>query len=100
MDAVRQQNDERVARRVYPEGRAGEAGVAERAEREQLAARSGKGRVNVPAETAQCGTPRRRLRSAELRHGSGRENVPALGSGSSGEQHPAEDGEVVHVGKK
>ena len=38
MDAVRQEDDEHARRRIDPERRAGEAGVAERSDRQQLAA--------------------------------------------------------------
>ena len=58
MDRVRENDDEGIARRVHPERSAGKAGVAEAADREDFAARAGKGGVDVPAEAARgdaCG---------------------------------------------
>ena len=59
MHAVRQKDDEHARRRIDPDRRAGEPGVAERAERQQLAAIGRVGRVDVPAEAADVGLARR-----------------------------------------
>src|SRR5438309_3762090 len=68
MNSVRKKNDVRVAGGIHPEGGAGEAGMAEAADREDLAARAGVGGVDVPPEPthsdagrgfAVCGKDRR-----------------------------------------
>ena len=53
--AVRQQDHVRVADWIDPDGRAGEAGVAVRADGEQIAAIAGEWRIDIPAEAAQDG---------------------------------------------
>ncbi len=50
VDAVREEDHVEAGRRIHPQRRPGEAGVAERAERQQLAAVGRERRVHVPAE--------------------------------------------------
>ena len=64
MHAVGQKDDVALRLRLHPERRAGEAGVAERFDRKQIAAIRRERRVDVPAEPAhvghRCGRRRRR----------------------------------------
>ena len=54
MHAVRQEDDEHPGRRIDPDRRAGEAGVPERSDRQQLAAVRRERRIDVPAEAPRC----------------------------------------------
>ncbi len=53
VDGVREENDVGVGAGIHPEGRAGEAGVAEAADGEDHAARLGERGIDVPAEAAE-----------------------------------------------
>ena len=78
MDPVRQEDDEHLRGRIDPDRRAREAGVAERADRQQLAAVGRERRVDVPAEAAHVRSSRsgeagaRHLRDRRAARGSAR----------------------------
>ena len=52
MDAVGKEDEKGFGKGIDPEGRAGEAGVAVRAERKMLAAQAAEAGIDVPAEAA------------------------------------------------
>ncbi len=66
MHAVGQQDNVSLAGGVNPNGGSGEAGMAEGADGEQLAAIAGKRRIDIPAEAAQHRLVGRALRLGEL----------------------------------
>ena len=67
-------------RRIDPQRRAGEAGVAERAERQQLAAVRRVRRVDVPAEAADVRIAGAARRRRHLRDGQRRQDARAAGT--------------------
>ncbi len=101
VNAVGEKNDERLAGGVDPHGRAGEAGVSVGAKREKIAARRRERRVNVPAQSANVGTPGRRLRRGHFVDcGGGKNPASASGNAAAVEKHLAINRHVVSGGKK
>ncbi len=99
VDAVREQNHVGLGGGVDPDGRAGEAGMAERADGKQLAAVAGKRRIDIPAEASQDGLVGRTLRLGELLNGERIEETDAI-EFAAVEHHLREAGQVVGGGKK
>ena len=96
MHAVRQEHDEHPRRRIDPERRAGEAGVAERAERQQLAAVGRERRVDVPAEAAHVRIAGRARRRRHPRDRQRREHARAVAA----RRRRAACGEDREVGRR
>ena len=98
MHAVGQQDDVRLARRVDPDGGAGEAGVAVGADGEQVAAIAGERRIDVPAQAAQDRLVGRALRLGELLDGHRAEHAHAVQLAAV-EHHLCEARQVVGSGE-
>ena len=99
MHAIGQQDDVSVGLGVHPHGRAGEAGVAERADGEELAAIARMRRIDIPAEAAQDGLIGRGLRLGELGNGERPEDSDALERAAI-EHHLGETRQVVGGGEQ
>ena len=80
--------------RIDPDRRPGESGMAERSERQQLAAIGGVGRIDIPSKPADVRLARGRCRRRHPGHGERRENA-GRADGAAAEKHPAENREVV-----
>lgn len=93
VDTIRQEDDVARRARVEPQRRAGEAGVAERPNREQLATIRGVRRVDVPPQASDGAHRRRRGRRGHPRDRGGRQN-PRAAKTAAAEQHPAEPRQV------
>ncbi len=98
VDAVGHHHHVGRRRRIDPHRRAGEAGVAERADREQLAAVRREARIEVPAEAADVGLRRRRRRRRHPGDRQRREDAPAV-QRALAEQHAAEARQIVGGGE-
>ena len=94
MHAVRQEDDEGPRRRVDPQRRAGEAGMAEGPDREQVAAVGRVARVDVPPQPASVRQMRRGGDAGHAGHAEGGEQARAV-ERAAGEQHRAEPREVA-----
>ena len=79
--------------RIQPEARASEAGVAERAHREQLAARRRVRRVDVPAQPAYRRHAGRRRAGRHAGHGGGGEHPHAI-QRPARQQHPGKPRQI------
>ena len=99
MHAVGEQDDVGLSGRVDPDGRSGEAGVAEGADGEQLAAVAGEGRIDIPAQAAQDGLVGRALRLGELPDGERIEEADAIQLAAV-DHHLREAGKVVGRGEE
>ena len=93
MHAVRQEDDVGIGRRVEPERRSGEAGMAERPERQQLPPVRREHRVDVPAEAAPVPLARRRRHGGHPGNGERRERSHAVHRAAA-QQHPTEDRQI------
>src|ERR1700761_2534700 len=94
MDRVGEDDDISAALRVHPERGAGEAGVAEGADRKEGAAIAGKGGVDIPAKSTQGGPGRGLLGLDHLGESELIEREVASAAGESVEQRLGEGGHV------
>ena len=94
VNRVGEDDDIGVALRVHPERGAGEAGVAEGADRKERAAIAGEGRVDIPAKSAQRGAGRGLLGLDHLGESELVEREVASAAGEPVEQRLGEGGHV------
>ncbi len=93
MQPAREKDDVGLGRRIDPDRRAGEAGVPERSNRQQLATIGRKARIEVPPEAAKVALAGRRRRRHHPRDGERCQHVCV--PRRIAEEHPAEAREIV-----